>query len=77
MRDLSATVEQSDFHTGTQDEMSEREDPREESSIFSTEDILKVNHSHIKLISEIKMHELHTSISANGSGFKEEFEVRR
>ncbi|XP_078328094.1 receptor-type tyrosine-protein phosphatase kappa-like [Crassostrea virginica] len=73
MRDLSATVEQSDFHTGTQDEMSEREDPREESSIFSTEDILKDNHSHIKLISEIKMHELHTSICANGSGFKEEF----
>nr|XP_022307684.1 receptor-type tyrosine-protein phosphatase alpha-like [Crassostrea virginica] len=73
MRDLSATVEQSDFHTGTRDEMSEREDPREESSIFLTDDILKDNHSHIKLISEIKMHELHTSIVANGSIFKEEF----
>lgn len=77
MRDLSATVEQSDFHTGTRDEMSEREDPREESSIFLTDDILKDNHSHIKLISEIKMHELHTSIVANGSIFKEEFAVRR
>ena len=77
MRDLSATVEQSEFHSGTEDEMSDRLEPREESSIFSTEDNLKDNHSHIKLISEIKRHELHTSIAANGGGFKEEFAVTR
>ena len=57
--------------------MSNSLDPREESSIFSTEDVPKDNHSHITFISDIQMHELHTSTGANGSGFKEEFAVRK
>lgn len=57
--------------------MSDRLDPREESSIFSTEDVPKDTHSHIKFISDIQMHELHTSTGANGSDFKEEFAVRK
>lgn len=55
--------------------MSDRLDPREESSIFSTEDVPKDTQSHIKFISDIQMHELHTSTGANCIDFKEEFAV--
>ena len=55
--------------------MSDRLDPREESSIFSTEDVPKDTHSHIKFISDIQMHKLHTSTGANCIDFKEEFAV--
>ena len=75
MRDLPATIEQSEFHI--QEDKSDRLDHSEDSSILSTENELKDNHSHIKFKTDIQMHDLHTFIGANGSGFKGEFAVRK
>ena len=72
---LSAAVEQSEFHI--QEDISGRLYHSENSSILSTENALKDNHSHVKFTTDIQMHELHTFIGANGSGFKGEFALRK
>lgn len=71
--ELPDTLEQNEFHI--QGEMSDRLDPREDSSIFTTKDVLNDSQSHVKFISDIQMHELHTFIGADGNGFKGEFSV--
>ena len=72
---LSAAIEQSEFHI--QEDICDRLYHSEDSSILSTENTLKDNHSHVKFTTDIQMHELHTFIGANGSGFKGEFAVRK
>ena len=72
---LSAAIEQSEFHI--QEDISDRLYYSEDSSIPSTENALKDNHSHVQFTTDIQMHELHTLIGANGSGFKGEFAVRK
>lgn len=75
IREFPATTEQSELHN--QAEISDRLDPRENSSIFTAKDVLKNSNSHVKFISDIKMRELHKFIGANGNCFRGEFEVRK
>ena len=75
MWELPAAIEQSEFHV--QEEISDRLDHSEDSSILSTENALKDNPFHVTFITNVQMHELHTDIGANGSGLIGEFEVRK
>ncbi|XP_078329050.1 uncharacterized protein LOC111114432 [Crassostrea virginica] len=72
MWDLPAAIEQSEFDI--QEDISDRLDQSEDSSILSTENALKDNPFHVTFITDVQMHELHTDIGANGSGLIGEFE---
>lgn len=73
--EFPATIEDREIHI--QAEMSDRLENRDGSSILSAENTLKDNHLHVKFISSIQMHELHTFICANGNGLNGEFVVRK
>lgn len=75
MWDLPAAIEQSEFDI--QEDISDRLNQSEDSSILSTENALKDNTFHVTFITDVQMHELHTDIGANGSGLIGEFEVRK
>nr|XP_022308429.1 receptor-type tyrosine-protein phosphatase alpha-like [Crassostrea virginica] len=72
MWELPAAIEQSEFYI--QEEISDRQDHSENSSILSSENALKDNPFHVTFITNVQMHELHTDIGANCSGLRGEFE---
>lgn len=75
MWELPDTQEQNEFQL--QADTSDRLDPREDSSIFTTNDIVTDSHSHVKSLSDIQMHDLDSFIDSKDSGLKGEFAVRK
>ena len=73
--DLPAAIEQTELHF--QEDLSDRLDRSEDSSILSTENALKDNPFHVTFITDAQVHKLLATIGTDGSGFIREFEVRK